>query len=237
MGDVNLGTTICRELRKDFPEAEIHFYTYAPYGEMLLNNPDIARVHESHHWYYDQLFMEIVKGDYDHVYLPYQVRGECNVWHQMEETRHQHLVDFYWKRMGKHRLIEERECYLFTEEKNYLNANKFLLAEKKTVAMHSTSGVATKDWPFFNELCSEVLALGMRVVQVGARSDKIIEGAEDLRGKMSIIDLAAFIGRCDAFVGLDSGLSYIADAMKIRTKLGVQLHGVGRIWFAAQIGE
>lgn len=219
MGDVILGTTICRELKKEYPGSEIHFYTNAPYGELLLNNPDIVRVHESPDWNYDQIFFEMTNGEYDKIYAPYQVRGECNAWHQFEETRHQHLVDFYWRRMGMHRPIIDRECYLFPENKNALSAMRFFEEGRQTIAIHSTSGVATKDWPFFNEFVEELKKSAdiPQIVQVGGRGDKIVTGAVDLRGKMGMLDLAAFLERCSAFVGLDSGLSYIADAVKTPT--------------------
>ena len=217
MGDVILGTTICHELQKEYPGCEIHFYTNKQYSEILIGNKDIARVHESDSWAYDNLFLEIVSEGYDKVYLPYQVRGECNMWHQFEETRHQHLVDFYWKRMGMHRNITERECYIFPEEEHFLEAEKRISFDTPRIAIHSTSGVATKDWPYFNELVEEFTKAGYGVVQVGGRNDKIVNGTIDMREKMSVLELAAFISKCAVFIGLDSGLSYLADAMKTPT--------------------
>src|SRR3990167_4413599 len=81
------------------------------------------------------------------------------------------------------------------------------------IAMHSTSGVATKDWPYFNELSEEIREAGYAAVQVGARKDKRIEGAVDLRGKMGLLEIAAFLSKCAVFIGIDSGISYMADAM------------------------
>ena len=217
MGDVILGTTICRELMKEFPGAEIHFYTNAPYGELLQDNPDIARVHESPVWSLDNIFLEFTNCDYDKIFTPYQNRIQCNMWHQFEESRHQHLVDFYWRRMGMHRKISDRECYLFPKEKYINDADRFISFDIPRIALHSTSGVATKDWPYFDELTDKLREAGYGTVQVGGRNDKIIKGAVDLRGKMSMIELAGFLSRCSVFVGLDSGLSYMADAMKVPT--------------------
>ena len=169
----------------------------------------------------DQIFMEMVNGGYDKIFAPYQVRVECNVWHQFEDTRNQHLLDFYWKRMGMHSIIEERECYIFPYEKNFKASESFFSGtEKRYVALHSTTGVPTKDWPYFNDLSEELSAAlpsDAVIVQVGARGDKIINGAIDLRGRFELLDLAAFLSRCSVFVGLDSGLSYMADAMKTPT--------------------
>jgi ADP-heptose:LPS heptosyltransferase len=217
MGDVILGTTLCRNLQVEFPGAEIHFYTNAPYGELLQDNPDIARVHESQNWSYDNLFFEMNTEGYDKIFTPYQVRPECNMWHQFEETRHQHLVDFYWRRMGMHGLIAERECYLFPKEKFVTDADKRISFDVPRIAIHSTSGVASKDWPYFDQLADAILDAGFGVVQVGGRNDKLVKGAIDFRGRLGMIELAGFLKRCTVFVGLDSGLSYMADAMKIPT--------------------
>jgi hypothetical protein len=67
-------------------------------------------------------------------------------------------------------------------KKQKKNILKFL-SPLPVLAIHSTSGVASKDWPFFQEL---VVALGQdkfEIVQVGGRGDKPVVGAFDLRGK------------------------------------------------------
>lgn len=218
MGDVILGTTLCRELQKEYPGSEIHFYTNNPYGEILQNNPDISAVHQApDQWSLDNIFLEITNAGYDKIFTPYQNRRECNMWHQFEESRHQHLVDFYWRRMGMHRPITERECYIFPEERFIQDAEKRISFDTPRIAVHSTSGVPAKDWPYFDQLTKELCDAGYGVVQVGGRNDKIVRGAVDLRGKMSFMELAGFLSRCAVFIGLDSGLSYMADAMKTPT--------------------
>mgnify|MGYP001571215628 CR=1 FL=1 len=217
LGDVIVSTTIVKELRKEYPGAKIHFFTNKPYGDLLRNNPDIESVIESEAWLLDSVFLEMSSGKYDKIFLPYQVRRECNIWHQEEETRYQHLVDFYWNRMGMHRLITERECYLYPSEQDYAKAADMVSFDLPRIAIHSTTGVATKDWPYFEEFVETMRLLGYGSLQVGAPTDKKIKGAIDFRGKMSFLELAAFLSKCSAFVGLDSGVSYIADAMKTPT--------------------
>jgi ADP-heptose:LPS heptosyltransferase len=85
------------------------------------------------------------------------------------------------------------------------------------IAIHSTTGVVTKDWPYFDQLSEELRKVGYGVVQVGGVNDRLVSGAVDLRGKLGLLELASFLSKCAAFVGLDSGVSYIADAMKIPT--------------------
>ena len=70
MGDVLLGTTICRELKRDFPDSEISFFVNKPYGDLLIGNSYIDHIRESDHWHYDMLFMEFVSGGYDKIFAP-----------------------------------------------------------------------------------------------------------------------------------------------------------------------
>lgn len=214
LGDVVLGTTIVHELKKEYPNSEIHFYTNKPYANLIQNNPDVFEIHAPDDWNPNSIFLEMAAKDYDIVFAPYQVRQECNIWHQNEETRHQHLVDFYWKRMGMHRPIIDRECYLYPTDEDKAKALDHISMDVPRIAIHSTTGVPTKDWPYFNALTEELRKAGYAVVQVGASTDKTITKAVDLRGKMGLLELAAFLKNCAAFVGLDSGVSYMADAMK-----------------------
>ena len=219
LGDVVLSTTIIRELKKEYPESEIYFYTNGPYAGLLSNNPDIHEIKASREWLPDMVFMDIAREGYDLVFAPYQVRHECNIWHQEEATRHQHLVDFYWNRMGMHRPITDRECYLYPSETDHKKASDLVSFDVPRVAVHSTTGVPDKDWPIerFNEMTEELRKAGYAVLQVGATADRKVEGAIDFRGRMSFLEIAAFLSKCAAFVGLDSGISYISDTMKIPT--------------------
>lgn len=217
MGDVILGTTICRELKHEFPGCEIHFYVNKTYGSLLQNNPYIDVVKEMDTVFVDPVFMEMTTQEFDRIYAPYQARGECNMWHQQEATRHQHLVDFYWMRMGFHRKIEDRECYLFPNEEDFKEAESKISFDVPRIAIHTTSGVETKDWKKFDELVEEFRKNGYGVIQVGGSQDVLAKGAIDLRDKLSFMQLAALLSKCAVFIGLDSGISYMADAMKTPT--------------------
>lgn len=217
LGDVVISTTLVRELKREYPESEIHFYTNPAYSELLSNNPDVHEVHSPDDWNYNGLFMEMAARDYDTVLAPYQVRPECNIWHQNEETRHQHLLDFYWRRMGMQRPITDRECYLYPSTQDHERAFAHISTDVPRIAIHATTGVSTKDWPYFDKLSEELRKAGYAAVQVGSRTDISVAGAVDLRGKMGLLELAAFLSKCAVFVGLDSGISYIADAMRTPT--------------------
>ena len=217
MGDVVCATTLVRELKKERPNSEIYVFTDEPYDELFTSNPDVHAVRPSTHWHWDQLYLEWASGNYDEAFFPYQARPECNRWHQEEATRYQHLVDFYWHRMGFHRPIVDRECYLCPSQADFLKASEHISTDVPRIAIHSTTGVATKDWPYFNEVVEGLRTAGYGCVQVGARNDKRVNGAVDLRGRMGMLELAAFLSQCAVFLGLDSGVSYIADAMRTPT--------------------
>lgn len=217
LGDVIISTTIIKELKTEFPDSEIYFYVNGHYAPLLANNPDIQEIKSSKEWLPDLVFMDMALNNYDKIFAPYQCRRECNMWHQNEAVRHQHLLDFYWQRMGMHRPIEKRECYLYPSDEDFKNAEEHISLDVPRIALHGTTNVSTKDWPFFGELTEELRKAGYAAIQIGIDTDKKIEGAIDLRGKMGLLELAAFLSKCAVFIGLDSGLSYMADAMKVPT--------------------
>lgn len=100
---------------------------------------------------------------------------------------------------------------------------------ERFITIHSITSSRTpgdlrtrRNWPLerFNEL---VPRLPLPAVQIGAADDPPIEGAYDLRG-LPIHLSAALIHLGEALVGLESGPSYIADALD---KPCVVLHDVG----------
>lgn len=116
-----------------------------------------------------------------------------------------------------HRRIDARECYVYPDASDDAAAADQMSFDVPRIAIHATSGVPTKDWPYFKDLTEELRKAGYAAVQVGARGDNLVHGAIDMRGKMKFLELAAFLKKCAAFVGLDSGVSYLADAVRTPT--------------------
>ena len=214
LGDVVLGTTLVHEYRRVHPDAAITWFVNEPYDQLLVGNPDVAAVRTSSDWAWDALFFEMARGGWDAVVAPYQMRPEDGLWHQDPATRHQHLLDFYWRRMGMHDpIIERRSGWLYPSDADRSRAASLVSFDQPRIAVHTTTGVPTKDWPAFDALVEACRQAGYACVQVGAAADRRAAGAIDLRGKFTLLELAAFLGQCAAFVGLDSGVSYMADAM------------------------
>lgn len=97
------------------------------------------------------------------------------------------------------------------------------------VAVHPGSGSARKNWPIRSwvELIERLLRESVNVLVVCGESDaeqgKLLR--EGFGGRITILDspalpvLGAVLGRCDAFVGHDSGVSHLAAAAGARCVL------------------
>jgi heptosyltransferase-2 len=92
------------------------------------------------------------------------------------------------------------------------------------IAVAPGSRWETKRWRGFHELCRELAARGHRVLLVGDAHDRDATGpiarelgerALDIAGRASLMETAAHIARCRAFVGNDSGLTHLAEAVGV----------------------
>ncbi len=89
------------------------------------------------------------------------------------------------------------------------------------IALHTHSSMAAKNWP--GERFAELTARwqethGARFVVVGGPGEgqavAHVPGVVNLAGQISVKETAATIARCDFFVGPDSGLAYVAEAVE-----------------------
>ena len=61
----------------------------------------------------------------------------------------------------------------------------------------------------------KITGMGYTVCQVGTKQDKGIDNSIDLRGELTLRQIAAFLSKCKCFIGIDSGISYIAASQGI----------------------
>jgi len=105
-----------------------------------------------------------------------------------------------------------------TLKKLWPRLEKEKIVNSKIVAIHTTTLVSAKDWNIekFGELAKFVSGKDFYVCQIGAPTDRKIEGnVIDFRGRFTFRQIAAFLAGCEFFVGLDSGISYIAASQGI----------------------
>lgn len=99
------------------------------------------------------------------------------------------------------------------------------VASERLIALAPGSVWATKRWPYYAELASDLALLG-RIVVIGGPADRelaaAIVGATDGRaidttGKLSLLASAELIGRCSVLVTNDSAPQHLASAMNTAT--------------------
>lgn len=99
-----------------------------------------------------------------------------------------------------------------------------------TVALHPGSGGAGKRWPpeRFAALAQEIGARGLRALLIEGPQDEAVIGATlaeaarrgtrpDVARGLDIMELAALLAGCAAYVGNDSGVSHLAGILGVRT--------------------
>lgn len=208
LGDVVLGNTLVREVKEKYPDSEITYFVQEGYEDIIKNNPDIKEVVSvkkvDDKIDIDSLLLELAKEKWDEVIYPYQTSWVDNIWHHRPKYKRCHLIHYYCYQSDIG--LEDFKLYMYPKPEDEVEA------EDNVIAVHGTTLNPSKDWNKFNQLVPLLKAKGYKVVQVGAESDTSIAGTEDLRGKYTFNQLYCFFKKCKYFIGLDSGLSYIASA-------------------------
>lgn len=88
------------------------------------------------------------------------------------------------------------------------------------IAVHTQSSMASKNWSLdrWAALLTRWTATrGARFIVVGgpgeAEALRTLPGVTHLAGQLTVKQTAALIARCDYFIGLDSGLAYVSEAV------------------------
>lgn len=98
------------------------------------------------------------------------------------------------------------------------------VGEGPAVAVAPGSRWRAKRWSGFAALCDGLVAAGRRVVLVGDTRDreftapiaaKLGSRCVDVAGETTLVQTAALIGHCETFVGNDSGLMHLAEAVGV----------------------
>ncbi|HEU4366444.1 MAG TPA: glycosyltransferase family 9 protein [Candidatus Krumholzibacteria bacterium] len=98
------------------------------------------------------------------------------------------------------------------------------VAPRDAIAVAPGSRWSPKRWTGFGELCESLAARGHFIVLVGDQNDRAVtrpiaaalgDRALDLAGSVTLLETAAHIARCRIFVGNDSGLMHLAEAVGV----------------------
>jgi O-antigen biosynthesis protein len=190
-GDVLASTAVIREFKRRFPSSKLYFKTN--FRELLVNNMNI-----------DGLIDSINIDDYDCIVdLTYEIGNWESTW-----------LKSFFKCVGyrKSEITDEMQVPDFSviQEKEF--AAKL---PSKFIVIAPNAGWTQREWPHdkwieFSKLVTERMKLP--VIQVGAGSDKIVDGCIDWRG-VSFNKLGILMSRASAFVGCDSFPLHMAHAL------------------------
>ena len=217
MGDVMCANSLAQDI-KDYhgEDTEITLFVNRVWAELVQHNKNFKTLLCKENWLndWDYILDAATSGDFDIVMMPQQIRQEDGVWHQMDYLRHNHLLNYYQLRC----VLPVRKTPLVfrpnpkTEEHNDV---------VRYVVVHCQTRNPDKDFKDFVPLSNEFRNSGYEVFQIGGKGDsQIVDDDHRFHGTFS--EIWHLIKNATAYVGLDSGLSYLASTTGT---LGFQLCG------------
>lgn len=214
LGDVVLGNVLAKNIKLQYPDIKLDYVVEEGYKDLIVCSPHISKVIQIKNTRegFDHILTLVSSKEYEHVFFAQQTSVVDNNWHQYEDTRHQHLIDFYASRCGV-KLID-RKLELTSDENIVLNVKDY---KRPVIVMHNRTLADVKNWSYFGELAKRYVDSGATVLQFGKGDEDTIENA--IKESYSLSEIMAFFDRkrCDMFVGLDSGLTYVAAAFNVPT--------------------
>jgi ADP-heptose:LPS heptosyltransferase len=224
IGDIVMFTATVRRLRELFPRAEITFAVSRKYreaGELVAGLPYIDRLFVTEH-YFERLTPPLIplweKG------WPVELRGEDEVAQQRQhdlvfETRPRHPRARWWE--YAHQVAEcayeigvPGPIDLRTEIQ--IPARSVIPeAARAKVVIHNDPAIdARKAWPWAAVAELVQLLSPDQAVLLG-NPGPTIPGVLDLRGQTTLAQAAAVIQAARCYVGIDSGLMWIAGSLQV----------------------
>jgi len=218
-GDVLLSTGVVRAIANKFPEARIYFATDERYAGILDGNKDIYRVIPYSDDFLDFRKMETI----------FQISFNPHFWTQKWDN---------WTQggTGKH------FAHLYASACNVSLADPWIRLDpyngplpEKFITFNSGSRVPIKNYHRWDEVIPRI---GVPVVQIGARSDPLVEGCIDLRGRTTWQQSAWIISKAMAHLGVDSFPGHLAATVRTRSVVlfsNNYPHLAGPLWGAIAV--
>jgi hypothetical protein len=226
IGDIVMFTASARRLRELFPNAMITFAVSAKYreaGQLVAGLPYVDRL------FVTQLYFEKLEGAaYTawHLGWPVDLRGDDEVAAQRHhdivmETRPRHRRMPWWE--FDHQVAE---CAHMTGIPGPIDLRTEIAIPPGTAVPPGTAGRIVlhndpvidenKAWPW-EHVAAFVRGIGPEAVVLLGNPGPRIDGVQDLRGATTLAQAAAIIAGARCYVGIDSGLMWIAGSLQTPT--------------------
>lgn len=204
-GDVLLITPALRGIRRQHPDAVIG--CAIEHSDLLQGNPnvdcilDLATAGR-------RLFEDMYQRATRHVFLDYARR--------LPQLRSRSVLEVLCDLAGVENDGRGLELFLTEEEVRSATALADELSFQRQhplVALQSAAGTPNREWPLNSwsilaRSCPEIV-----MVQVGGAADGKVDGAIDLRGRLTHRAVAALVQQCDAVIAGDTFLPHAAFAV------------------------
>lgn len=241
VGDVLMGTPVCKAIKDKYPDCRLRFHTEIPYTDLLEGNPYIDDV--IGHTVNEPQPGEACIGDImsvynwlrsnpgDHLATMAMVNAWDMYWYkQLKHLNNKHhMIDFYAERTGLDIEVKSRHIILPTIPDDHPSngaAEQIRSGVKKYVCMHVKSGWREKDWELdrFQTMVDWIKKeYGYETIQLGGPRDILLKNVIDGRGKLDARLMDTRVGHidfktpqkliegCQFYIGGDSGLLYVAE--------------------------
>lgn len=208
LGDELLTSCVCHELARRDPGLRLWLMTRMP--ELFRDNPDIHRLVPDDPRY--TAFARRLRRPVLPLAYTTRIPGT-----DQDHRPPAHILKVMLAAAGVHGRVELRPRFHLTEAELTPFAGY-----RDAIVVHSSTRSARhpillKDYPpsLFSQVTVSLQAKGLRLVQIGAPSDPLLEGAVDLRGRTSQREAAALLASSRLLLGLEGGLMHLARAVNL----------------------
>jgi predicted SAM-dependent methyltransferase len=235
IGDIVMFTPTVRRLKDLFPRSEITFAVSRKFreaGELVSGLPYVDRIFVTES-YFENLSERLAPAWYGG--WPIDLRGEDEIQEQRKhdivlETRPRSRRMPWWKHAHQ---VEECAHMVGVPGPIDLQTEIAIPAGVEIpdetygkIVLHNDPYISkAKTWPW-DSLRLFVNRIGPENVVLLGNPGPTVEGALDYRGKTTLAQAAAIIAACACYVGIDSGLMWIAASLQVPC---VGLYGTGYI--------
>jgi len=226
IGDNLMVTPLAKGIKKRYPESHLTIFVING-TEVFKDNPDIDVIAEIGNKERNQA----MKSVYDLFDVFYDVRGVTRVFGEEESEFYnkykwfyeftnasyhnfdmvgEHFIDMILKSARYDNLVTKDDINIKTENYPYIPKQNYVVISNAAGVIGQMKCMAHEN---AEALVKKIRESGVWCVQTGTKDEKYINGAVDMRGMLSIPQLAYVLKNAKAFVGIEGGVAHIAKAV------------------------